>query len=376
MLLVSEPILGVDEASALAEVIESNWITMGDRVRRFEQAFAEAHGASDAVAVNSCTAGLHLALLALGIGPGDEVLVPSMSFVATASAVLYTGARPVFVDVVSPDVPLLSCADAAAKCTPRTKAVIVMHYAGYLIDGAAWRDLARTHGLFLIEDSAHAVGRDRTALFSDVAVFSFYGNKNMTTAEGGMILAADAAVLERTRQARSHGLTTDTVQRLRGRPATYDVTMLGYNYRMDELCAAIGLVQLEKLDIWNKRREDLTACYRAIMPAVCPEVTIPFSSGWRSAHHILPALLPPGADRNAIMAALRSDGIQTSYHYPPIHTLSLYRSMYPELRLEQTENFGSRELTLPLHPKMGTVDVDRVVAALGRALSDDAGSVS
>jgi dTDP-4-amino-4,6-dideoxygalactose transaminase len=375
VLLVSEPNLGVDEVLALAGVIESNWITMGDQVSRFEQAFAEVHGASDAIAVNSCTAGLHLALQALGIGPGDEVLVPSMSFVATASAVLYTGARPVFVDLESPDVPLLSCADAAAKCTPRTKAVILMHYAGYLIDGAAWRDLAQSRGLFLVEDSAHAVGRDRTALFSDVAVFSFYGNKNMTTGEGGMILAADGTVLERMRHARSHGLTTDTVQRLRGRPATYDVTMLGYNYRMNELCAAIGLVQLQKLDAWNSKREDLTACYRAIMPAACPEVTIPFSSGWRSAHHIMPALLPPGTDRDFVMAALRSDGVQTSYHYPPIHTLSLYRSMYPDLQLEQTENFGSRELTLPLHPKMEPADVERVVTSLARALSDGAGSI-
>jgi dTDP-4-amino-4,6-dideoxygalactose transaminase len=368
LLLVSEPNLGVDEKLALAEVIESNWITMGDQVRAFEQAFAEAHGTADAVAVNSCTAGLHLALQALGVGPGDEVLVPSLSFVATAAAVLYTGARPVFVDIESPDVPLMSCTDAAVKCTSRTKAAILMHYAGYLIDGAAWRDLAQSYKLHLVEDSAHAVGKGRTGLFSDIAVFSFYGNKNMTTGEGGMILAADATRLHRMRQSRSHGMTTDTVQRLRGRPATYDVTMLGYNYRMDELCAAIGLVQLRKLDAWNTKREDLSASYRTIMPAICPEVSIPFSPVWRSAHHILPALLPPAVDRDVIMAALRSDGIQTSYHYPPIHTLSAYRSMYPDLQLKQTENFGSRELTLPLHPKMEPIDVERVVTVLARAL--------
>jgi dTDP-4-amino-4,6-dideoxygalactose transaminase len=333
-------------------------------VRAFEKAFAEVHAAPDAVAVNSCTAGLHLALQALGIGPGDEVLVPSMSFVATASAVMYTGARPVFVDIESPETPLMSAADAAAKCTSRTKAAIVMHYGGYLADGSIWRDLARSHSIFLIEDSAHAIGNGRVALFSDVAVFSFYGNKNMTTGEGGMILSADAAVLERTRKARGHGLTTDTLQRLHGRPATYDVTTLGYNYRMNELNAAIGLVQLNKLDHWNRRREQLTIDYRELMAEMCPHIQIPFAANWRSAHHILPALLPAHVDRDRLMSMLRTMGIQTSFHYPPIHLLSLYRSMYPDLHLAHTEAFGSRELTLPLHPKMRAVDVDRVIRAL------------
>jgi dTDP-4-amino-4,6-dideoxygalactose transaminase len=142
---------------------------------------------------------------------------------------------------------------------------------------------------------------------------------------------------------------------------------------MDELCAAIGLVQLQKLEAWNDKRESLTASYRAIMSSVCPEVTIPFSSGWTSAHHILPALLPTGASRDLVMSALRTEGIQTSYHYPPIHTLALYHSMYPTLRLEQTEDFGSREVTLPLHPKMEPIDVERVVAALACALSGAVG---
>jgi dTDP-4-amino-4,6-dideoxygalactose transaminase len=370
VLLVSEPDVGADEAAALTSVIATNWITMGDRVRAFEQAFAAAHGASDAVAVNSCTAGLHLALQALGIGPGDEVLVPSLSFVATASAVLYTGARPIFVDIESPDVPHMSFADAVAKCTERTKAAIVMHYAGYLMEGSAWRDLARSRGIFLVEDSAHAVGNGRVGLFSDITVFSFYGNKNMTTGEGGMMLAADDELLERARKARGHGLTTDTLQRLHGRPATYDVPAIGYNYRMDELHAAIGLVQLEKLDGWNRKREQIARCYREIMPHLCPNVRIPFGGNWHSAHHILPALLPRGVDRYRVMGALRDQDIQTSYHYPPIHSLALYRSMYPDLCLKHTEEFAARELTLPLHPKMQARDVERVASALAGALAD------
>src|SRR5579872_2815846 len=157
MLLVSEPILGAEEKLALASVIDSGWITMGDRVREFEQAFARLHGAEDSVAVSSCTAALHLILHALGIGPGDEVLVPSLSFVATANSVLYCGATPVFVDIESADEPLMSLADAAAKCTAATRAVIVMHFGGYMAEAARWREFADRRGLMLIEDSAHAV---------------------------------------------------------------------------------------------------------------------------------------------------------------------------------------------------------------------------
>ncbi len=190
MLLVAEPSLGEDEKAALADVIDSGWITMGSRVKAFEREFAEQHRSADAVAVGSCTAGLHLALDALGIGAGDEVLVPALTFVATSNSVLYTGATPVFVDIESFDVPIMSLEDAAAKCTAKTRAVIIMHYAGYIADRDAWRAFADSRGLFLIEDSAHAVGADRTPVYGDAAVFSFYGNKNMTTAEGGMILGA------------------------------------------------------------------------------------------------------------------------------------------------------------------------------------------
>ena len=370
MLFVSEPNLGPDEKAAVAEVIASNWITMGDRVRQFEMEFASHHNVGDAVAVSSCTAGLHLALQALGIGPGDEVLVPSLSFVATANAVLYTGARPIFVDVESIDVPLMSCTHAAAKVTDRTKAAVVMHYAGYLANRDAWKDFAGAHGLFLVEDSAHAVGHGRTGLFGDAAVFSFYGNKNMTTGEGGMIVASDPSILKSARQARGHGMTTDTMTRLRERPASYDVTMLGQNYRMNELSAAIGSVQLRKLAGWNDRRQTLTAHYRGVLGVFCPDVSVPFSAEWPSAHHILPVLLPEDADRTKIMDSLRQEGIQTSMHYPAIHLTSLYRGMYPGVSLPLTEAFSRRELTLPLHPKMNTEQVETVVRVLAQALAD------
>jgi dTDP-4-amino-4,6-dideoxygalactose transaminase len=371
MLLVSEPSLGVHEATALAEVIADNWITMGSKVRAFERAFATEHQVEDAVAVNSCTAGLHLALDALGIKPGDEVLVPSLTFVATANAVLYVGAKPVFVDIESMDLPHLSLADAAAKCTPRTRAVIVMHYAGYVAYADEWREFARSRGLLVIEDSAHAVGRGRVGLFGDVAVFSFYGNKNMTTAEGGMVVAADPEVLERVRQGRGHGMTSGTFDRLHARQPGYDVTMLGYNYRMNELSAALGLVQLQNLRRWNVRREELTRCYRAALARHCPDVQVPFSgSNARiSAHHIMPVLLPEGVDRQQVAARMCDCQVQTTFHYPPIHRLTLYRRMAPDLHLEKTESFAERELTLPLHPKMEDWQTEMVALSLATALA-------
>lgn len=366
-LLVSEPILGADEKAALARVIDSSSITMGDGVRAFEHAFAEAHGLEDGVAVNSCTAGLHLAIEALGIGSGDEVLVPSLSFVATANAVIYAGATPVFVDVESLQAPVISCEDAARRVSPATKAVIVMHYAGYVVDAAAWRRFADAHGLLLIEDSAHAVGAARGNIFGDAAVFSFFGNKNMTTGEGGMVLSHDPALLRHIRQARGHGMTTSTLGRLAGQ-AMYDVTMLGYNYRMTELNAALGLVQLAKLRLRNAKRRRLSMAYRRLLASTCPAVTMPFVESQRSSHHILPVLLPPQADRAQVIAALCSEGIQTSIHYPPVHTLTWYRARNPFTHLPITEEFAARELTLPLHPKMEDWQVGSVTQALARAL--------
>ena len=368
MLLVAEPILGPEEKAVLSEVIDSGWLTMGDRVRAFEQAFAEVHGAEDSVAVNSCTAALHLILHALGVGPGDEVLVPALTFVATANCVVYVGATPIFVDIESADVPLMSLAEAEARCTARTKAVILVHFAGYLADREAWRDFARRKGLLLIEDAAHAPGLQQVGTFGEAAAFSFYGNKNMTTAEGGAIIARDPALLETIRQARGHGMTSGTRQRLNARTPTYDVTMLGFNYRMDEMRAAIGLVQLRKLPGWNEVRGRLVAHYRQLITEHCPSVTVPFLQQRPSTFHIMPVVLPVGAARQEVIDHLRENGIQTTIHYPPVHLMTLYRELCPDVRMARTEDFALRELTLPLHPRMGVETVERVVSTLARAV--------
>lgn len=371
MLLVSEPSLGDEEKAALTAVIESGWVTMGDRVREFEQALARLHKADDAVAVGSCTAALHLILHALGIGPGDEVLVPSLTFVATANSVLYVGARPVFVDIDSAEVPLMSLEEAEAKCTSRTKAVILVHFAGYLADRDAWQAFARRKGLLLIEDAAHAPGLPEVGTYGEAAAFSFYGNKNMTTAEGGAIIARDNGLRELIRQSRAHGMTSGTRQRLSSRTPEYDVTMLGFNYRMDELRAAIGLVQLKKLPEWNESRRQLSTVYRELIAEYCPSVRIPFEAHWRSAHHLMPIVLPPATNRQQIVDGLRQHGVQTTIHYPPIHRLTHYRDLYPEISLPRTEDIARRELTLPLHPRMTASDVERVAQSLATALAAD-----
>lgn len=375
MLLVSEPTLGNDEKAALSDVVDCGWITMGDRVRAFERSFSAIHGVADAVAVSSCTAALHIILQALGVGPGDEVLVPSLSFVATANCVLYVGATPVFVDIEALDWPLMSRADAAAKCSPKTKAVILMHYAGYVADRDSWRDFAGSRGLFLIEDAAHAAGAAGAGTFGHAAAFSFYGNKNLTTAEGGMVTASNEELLDKIRKMRSHGMTSGTFQRFANRSVGYDVTMLGYNYRMDELRASIGLAQLRNLARWNDKRRSLTQFYMQLLKECCPTVCLPFVK-WRAAsertssHHIMPIVLPEEADRGRVIDRLRDVEIQTSNHYPPIHRLSFYRSRFPSVFLPRTERFAQRELTIPLHPRMERRQVENVVTALASAVND------
>ena len=362
------PQLGKQEKRALCEVIDSGWLTMGETVAAFERAFAELHGVNNAVAVNSGTAALHLCLRGLKIGPGYEVIVPSLTFVATVNAILYVGATPVFVDIRGVDMPHISLEDAKAKCTPRTKAVIVVHYGGYLVDLSAWRSLSDVKGLVLIEDAAHAPAVGTVGCWSDASGFSFFSNKNMSTAEGGMGIARNASVLERIRHLRAHGMTTDTLTRHRGHAYSYDVTMLGYNYRMDELRAAMGLVQLARLPQWNKRRCELTNSYRQSLAVHIPEVIIPFDQTHETAAHLMPVLLPAGVSRQKIMDQLRDAGIQSSIHYPPIHHFSYYRERFPGVMLPKTEEFCTRELTLPLHPSLTENDVERVVESLRKAI--------
>lgn len=369
MLNVAEACLGEEEKEALLKVIDSGWITMGDTVRRFEEEFAAVHGASEAVAVASCTAGLHLILHGLGLGPGDEVLVPAMTFVATANCVLYVGARPVFVDIQSLHVPLMSLEDAALKCTAKTRAIILVHYAGFIHDRERWQTFAAERGLLLIEDCAHAAGMKEAGTFGAAAAFSFYGNKNMTTAEGGAVIAHLPGLSDFIRKARGHGLTTGTFQRHGAVMKGYDVPVLGFNYRMDELRAALGIVQLQKLPRWNEKRRDLVLTYRRLMRCTNPDVAVPFSDMQVSSFHIMPVVLPRGASREDVSASMRAAGVQTSIHYPAAHQFTYYARHFPGVSLPVTEDYSARELTLPLHPNLKDSDVAHVTRALADALA-------
>jgi dTDP-4-amino-4,6-dideoxygalactose transaminase len=365
--------IGAEELDAVAAVLKSKWLTMGEVTERFERAFARYLGVRHAFAVSSATAALHLAHVALGIGVGDEVIVPSLTFVATANAVKYTGATPVFADVTSMDDLSISPASIEAAITPATKAIIVMHYGGYLCDMPAITGIARRHGLTLVEDAAHAPGSrldGRAAgTFGEAGCFSFFSNKNLATGEGGMLVTDQDDIAERVRLLRSHGMTTLTADRHRGHAHSYDVVALGYNYRLDEMRSALGLVQLAKLETNNGRRRAITSHYRALLGGF-GALTIPYR-GHRgiSAAHLLPAILQEGIDRGRFMDVMRARGIQTSIHYPPIHRFTLYRAHNRPASLPLTDAIGAREVTLPLYPRMTAEDVELMSEAVGEALA-------
>lgn len=366
--------LGPEEEAAVLDVLRRRWLSMGEMTAAFEADFAELTGARHTLAVTNCTAGLHLAGLALGWGPGDEVIVPSLTFVATANAVRYTGATPVFADIISEQDFGISAEDAAMRITPRTRAIIVVHYAGYAADMPAILALAERYGLDVVEDVAHAPGAslDGRALgtWGRIGCFSFFANKNMTTGEGGMVTTDDDELAGRLRLLRSHGMTSLTWDRHKGHAWSYDVIAPGYNYRIDELRAAIGRVQLAKLEQANARRRRLDADYRALLPAVAPALALPYGNARGiSACHLRPVLLPDGVNRTRFMEEMKARGIQTSIHYPPVHTFGYYRENGFGASLHLTELVGAREVTLPLYPGMDTADVELVVDVAAEALA-------
>ncbi len=361
--------LGAEEKQAAMAALDSNWLTAGPRIAEFESAFADAVGeGANAVAVSSATAALHLSMIALGIGKGDEVILPSLTFVACANAVRYVGATPVFADICGELDWNISVSDVAAKITPRTRAVMIVHFAGYPCDIDAFVALANKHNLLLIEDCSHAPlgtwkGR-ALGTFGDTGCFSFFSNKNMTTGEGGMVISRDPSLVDRLRILRSHGITASTYQRFKGHAYGYDVAELGYNYRLDEIRAAIGLVQLHKLPELNRRRKKIVVRYRALLAEQMPEIRVPFSNGYsESSYHIFPVLLPCDAEqRKEILNSMGERGIQCSMHYRPIHTFSAYEDVTADVPV--TECIAGSIVTLPLFPGMTDEQIEYVITSL------------
>jgi len=359
-----------EEQQAVLNVLRSRWLTMGAVTVEFESEFARFLGVKHGIAVSNATVALHLACLALDIRPGDEVIAPSLTFVATANAALYTGADVRFADICGEDDLTISPTEIEKQITPRTRAIMVMHYGGYPCRMQAILEIAARHGLAVIEDAAHAPGVSwngkALGTLGDAGCFSFFSNKNLATGEGGMLVTNRDDVAEKVRLLRSHGMTTLTWDRHRGHAYTYDVVELGYNYRIDEIRSALGLAQLRKLSVNNARRKMIAGRYREALSD--SGIDLPFQDG-DSAYHIFPILLPPNADRTRFIDFMRMAKIQTSIHYPPVHRFTYYTGRYPGVCLPQTEEVASREVTLPLYPTMSGEAVEAVVSAVRNALN-------
>ncbi len=366
---LADVIVDEGDLEAIVATYRSGWLSMGPRIEEFEHAFAEYLGVRHAVAVSSGTAALHLICLASGLGPGDEVIVPSMTFVATVNAVRYTGATPVFADVAGTLEPWLSAETCEAVVGPRTRAILYVAYGGHAGDLAGVADLAKRHGVTLLQDAAHAVGArlDGRPLGSvgQAAAFSFFSNKNLAIGEGGMVATDDDSVAATVRLLRSHGMTTLSWDRHRGHAAGYDVVALGFNYRMDEPRAALGRRRLARLDTDNAERAKLDARYREQLSGAV-SCAMPPAGGVQPAHHLFAIVLDDCVDRNAFREALREHGVQTSVHYPPAHRFSIHAEGAPELPL--TDAYAASTVTLPLFAHMSLTQQDRVIEAVRAAL--------
>jgi dTDP-4-amino-4,6-dideoxygalactose transaminase len=357
------------ESAAVNAVLDSQWLTMGDKTAEFERQFATMLGNEvSCISVANCTAALHLAMLALGLERGDEVVIPALTFIAAANTVVMAGGTPVLADVSSLSDWNVSV-DSIDRCvTDKTRAVVIVHFAGHPCDMAAISEYCKLKGLFLVEDCAHAPGAisgdAACGTWGDVGCFSFFSNKNLSVGEGGMLAAKNPDLLTRLGHLRSHGMTSLTLDRHKGRASTYDVVSAGLNYRMDELRSALGIAQLQKLSGANEQRGRLTEIYRRLL--IPFGVDIPFGEPFlgKSSYHILPTLLPQKTSRDQVMQAMKEKGIQTSIHYPPTWRMTGYKSLLTTAEVPIADVVCDRELTLPLYPTLTEAEVQFVADSL------------
>lgn len=367
------PDVGDAEIEAMVAAVRSGWVSSGPRVKEFEAAFAEVIGGGvEAVAVNSATAGLHLALEAIGIGPGDEVLVPTWTFTATAEVVRYLGATPVLVDV-DPGSLNIDFSAAATKVTPATRAIMPVHFAGLPIDPKVVSEFASAHALAVVEDAAHAfpashggisVGAGR----SEATVYSFYATKTMTTGEGGMLVTRDPQIAQRVRVMRLHGINRDAFDRYRSNKASwnYEVVAPGYKYNLTDPAAAMGLVQLGRAETMRNRRAEIAATYDTAFTDLNLCLPSGGEAGVSHSWHLYVIRLPDGADRDAFVRAMAERGIGTSVHFIPLHLQPYWRDLGGHVR----EDFpvAAREfhrvISLPIFSSMTPQQVSRVTDAV------------
>ena len=366
------PLIGEEEVAEVADSLRSGWVTTGPKVKRFEQDFAAYIGVKHAIAVSSCTAALHGSLAALGVGPGDEVIVPTLTFCATANVVVHLGATPVIVDI---DRTLQISPEAVCRAIgTRTKAIIPVHYAGQACSLQEILALAGSHGIPVVEDAAHAAGAEyggrRIGSHGRAVCFSFYAIKNMTTGEGGMITTGDDRLAERIRLLSLHGMSRDAWKRYTESGSWYyEVLEAGFKYNMTDIQAALGIHQLRRLDGFIRRRQEIAAIYDEAFSDV-PEIILPpRHPGRNHTFHLYPIRLLPGAlrlTRSQFIDELRARNIGTSVHFIPLHRHPFYRERYgyrPE-QFPVAEEIYQGLLSLPLYPKMTDQDADDVVAAV------------
>jgi dTDP-4-amino-4,6-dideoxygalactose transaminase len=376
-LVFGSPQLLEDEIDEVMETLRSAWIGTGPRVARFEEGFREYVGAEHALAVHSCTAALHLAMVALELKPGDEVIVPAMTFASTANAVIHAGARPVLADVDRKTM-CLTAAEVSRRLTERTRAVIPVHFAGRACDVERIVELAGAHRLAVIEDCAHAIetlaGGRHAGTFGDFGAFSFYATKNVVTGEGGMVTTASADHAARIKRLALHGLSADAWKRFSDEGFKhYEVVEPGFKYNMMDLQAALGIHQLARVEANLSRREEIWRRYDeafAGLPAFVPPLPAP---GTRHARHLYTLLLDLDrldATRDEVMVELHRQNIGTGIHYRALHLHPYYRETfgYAPGDLPNAEWISDRTISLPLSPKLGDEDVEDVVAAVTRAL--------
>ena len=372
LLPYGRPQVHEDDIDAVVSVLRSDWLTTGPAVDAFEEAVRSSVGAQRAVAVSSGTAALHAAMHALGVGPGDEVIVPPLTFIATANAVLFAGGTPVFADV-DRETLLLDPAEAAARITPRTRAVIAVDYAGQPCDYDALRALCERRGLALVADACHALGATyrgrKVGTLADLTVFSFHPVKHITTGEGGAVVTDSAKLAEKMRRFRNHGVSSDHRQRAREGTWVYEMVDLGYNYRISDLQCALGASQLKKLPAIVARRREIARRYDEAFSDVAGLSPLKVAAGVEHAYHLYPVRLDPcrlRADRAAIFSALRQEGIGLNVHYLPVHLHPYYRRRFGLHRghYPVAEEVYEHILSLPMFHAMSDRDVEDVVAAV------------
>lgn len=372
-----QPNFSERELAAMLEAYRSGWLSPGPETARLEEAFCEYTGAGHAVAISSCSAGLHLACLAAELGPGDRVIVPSLTFTSTVAAAVHVGATPCFADIAGPTEPWLSAEAVAAAIDERTRGVITMHYGGHLGETIEIVDLARERDLVLIEDAAHAAGSwlggRHAGTFGTAGVFSFSASKNLGIGEGGMLVTDDSEIAARAGSLSWHGLGSQIWQRHHQSAPVYELGALGFNYRFDDPRAALVRSRLQRLEADNRRRAAIDGFYRqAFDRHELIEPTAPPPAGERFSHCLFTAVIEPTVDREWFRQALAERGVQSSVHYPLLHRGGVHAQ--PGVRLPHTEEYGRRCVTLPLYPQMEQWQVELVAETVCEVLSKARGA--